>query len=111
MHAASAFALSDAFVSMLSKVAQSNSKRLAASVSLVEALAHSLGSIASTRGFVGLKQAISSVCGGSHRGDAKWQARPRVLNFKLCLRMSAPADDAQGRRDRCDSKVASGLRH
>ena len=63
MHAASAFALSDAFVSMLSRVAQSSSRRFAASVSLVEALAHSLGSIASTRGFCGLKQAISSVWG------------------------------------------------
>ena len=81
MQASSAFALSDAFVSMLSSVLQSNSKRLAASVSFVAALAHSLGSIASTRGFCGLKHAISSVCGGSHRGDAKMAGEAAGFEF------------------------------
>ena len=43
---------------MLSKVAQSNSKRLAASVSFVAALAQSAAATGATGGFLGLKHAI-----------------------------------------------------
>ena len=63
--------MSDAFVSMLSSVLQSSSRRFAASVSLDEARAHSLGSMASTRGFCGLKHAISPAVGAAYKSDCE----------------------------------------